>query len=207
MKLQLQKVKKSMTKDKQKRDKIGIEKKHEFLEKPVKDLVFLGIGSNLNSTFGDRFTNINLALEEIKKKKIEILKKSSFYETPSYPIKNNPKFINIVISILTDLSPVDLMIILLKIEEKIQRKRIKKNEPRTCDIDIIDYKKLVKTFLFKNFYLKIPHVELNNRNFVLYPLSEIEPNWIHPETGENVELLIKNLSIDDKKAVLKIDRH
>ena len=207
MKLQLQKVKKSMTKDKQKRDKIGIEKKHEFLEKPVKDLVFLGIGSNLNSTFGDRFTNIDLALEEIKKKKIEILKKSSFYETPSYPIKNNPKFINIVISILTDLSPVDLMIILLKIEEKIQRKRIKKNEPRTCDIDIIDYKKLVKTFLFKNFYLKIPHVELNNRNFVLYPLSEIEPNWIHPETGENVELLIKNLSIDDKKAVLKIDRH
>ena len=148
-----------------------------------------------------------MALEEIKKKKIEILKKSSFYETPSYPIKNNPKFINIVISILTDLSPVDLMISLLKIEEKIQRKRIKKNEPRTCDIDIIDYKKLVKTFLFKNFYLKIPHVELNNRNFVLYPLSEIEPNWIHPETGENVELLIKNLSIDDKKAVLKIDRH
>jgi len=196
-----------MIKDKLKKDKIGIEKKRASLEKPVKDLVFLGIGSNLNSIFGDRFTNINLALEEIKKNKIKILKKSNFYETPSYPVKNNPKFINIVISVITDLQPVDLMINLLKIEEKFQRKRTKKNEPRTCDIDIIDYKKIVKTFIFKNFNLKIPHTELKNRNFVLYPLSEIEPNWLHPETGENVELLIKNLSADDKKAVLKIDRH
>ena len=167
----------------------------------------MGIGSNLNSIFGDRIKNIDLAINYIEKYKIKILKKSSFYETPSYPNKKNPKFINVVISVSTNLSPSNLMNKFLKIEEKIERKRLNKNDPRTCDIDIIDYKKIVKTIKFDNFYLKLPHERLNYRNFVLYPLSEIEPNWLHPETGENIDLLIKKLSTEDKKAVLKIDRH
>jgi len=196
-----------MTKDKQKKEKTGIEKNLEFSEKQVNDLVFLGIGSNLNSIFGDRIKNIDLAINYIEKYKIKILKKSSFYETPSYPNKKNPKFINVVISVSTNLSPSNLMNKFLKIEEKIERKRLNKNDPRTCDIDIIDYKKIVKTIKFDNFYLKLPHERLNYRNFVLYPLSEIEPNWLHPETGENIDLLIKKLSTEDKKAVLKIDRH
>ena len=196
-----------MTRDKQKKEKTGIEKNLEFSEKQVNDLVFLGIGSNLNSIFGDRIKNIDLAINYIEKYKIKILKKSSFYETPSYPNKKNPKFINVVISVSTNLSPSNLMNKFLKIEEKIERKRLNKNDPRTCDIDIIDYKKIVKTIKFDNFYLKLPHERLNYRNFVLYPLSEIEPNWLHPETGENIDLLIKKLSTEDKKAVLKIDRH
>ena len=60
-------------------------------------MIFLGIGSNLNSKFGDRFKNINLSIELLKTYKINILKKSSFYETPSYPDEKKPKFINVVI--------------------------------------------------------------------------------------------------------------
>ena len=73
-------------------------------------MIFLGIGSNLSSTFGDRFYNINLAMSHLNNYGIEIIKKSSFFETPSYPNKKNPKFINVVISIKTQLLLVDLMI-------------------------------------------------------------------------------------------------
>ena len=60
-------------------------------------MIYLGIGSNLPSSFGDRFMNINLAINFLKDKEIKLIKKSSFYETFSYPNKTNPKFINVVI--------------------------------------------------------------------------------------------------------------
>ena len=79
-------------------------------------MIYIGIGSNLSSSFGDRFKNIDLAVSLLKNEKIKLIKKSSFYETFSYPNKKDPKFINIVISIESDLSPVNLMSILIKIE-------------------------------------------------------------------------------------------
>ena len=64
-------------------------------------MIILGLGSNLHSSFGDRFENINKALSILETHKIKILLKSSFYETPSYPDKSKPKFLNIIISIKT----------------------------------------------------------------------------------------------------------
>ena len=89
-------------------------------------MIYLGIGSNLSSSFGDRFTNINLAISFLERKGINLIKKSSFYETFSYPDKEKPKFINIVIAVETFLSPKDLIKTLILIEEKIERKRKKK---------------------------------------------------------------------------------
>ena len=156
-------------------------------------MIYLGIGSNLSSSFGDRFTNINLAVSSLEEKKINLVKKSSFYETFSYPNKENPKFINIVIAVETSLSPKNLMESLISIEEKLERKRVKKNEPRTCDIDIIDYKNEIVNLKLGNFNLKIPHQSMSVRNFVLYPLKEISPNWTHPITKTTIDVLIKNL--------------
>ena len=82
-------------------------------------MIFLGIGSNLSSSFGDRFKNIDLAISFLESYKINIIKKSSFYETFSYPNKNNPKFINSVIAVETKLPPVDLMSVLIFVEEKV----------------------------------------------------------------------------------------
>ena len=62
-------------------------------------MIYLGIGSNLSSSFGNRFANINFAISFLEEKKINLVKKSSFYETFSYPKKENPKFINIVIGV------------------------------------------------------------------------------------------------------------
>jgi len=156
-------------------------------------MIYLGIGSNLPSSFGDRLTNINLAISSLQEKEINLVKKSSFYETFSYPNKENPKFINIVIAVKTSLFPKDLMGVLTSIEENIERKRGKKNDPRTCDIDIIDYNGEIINFQLNNFELKIPHQSMSSRDFVLYPLKEISPNWIHPISKKTIDVLIKNL--------------
>ena len=170
-------------------------------------MIFLALGSNLSSSFGNRFENINLALLHLEGYGIQIIKKSNFYETYSYPNKENPKFINIVISVKTHLSLVDLMSVLLFIEGKLERKRNKKNDPRTCDIDIIDYSNQVLDFKYKNLNLTVPHKELIFRNFVLLPLQEISPEWKHPVTKENIMTIIDKLPEKNKKSILKIKKN
>ena len=167
-------------------------------------MIILSIGSNLNSTIGNRFENINLALSYLESYEIKVLKKSSFYETPSYPNNKDPKFINIAVSISTNLSPVELASKLIVVEKKLERKRIYKNEPRTCDIDIIDFKSQIINFKYKNLDFTVPHEKLAYRNFVLIPLKDIMPNWIHPKTKEKIDLLINRLSEIDKKSILKV---
>ena len=162
-------------------------------------MIFLGIGSNLSSSFGDRFKNIDLAISFLEGYKINIIKKSSLYESFSYPNKNNPKFINSVIAVETKLPPTDLMSVLISVEEKLERKRSKKNDPRTCDLDIIDYNYQIMNFKYGNLELTLPHKEMINRNFVLYPLREIYPNWTHPLTKKNINVLIKDLKTSNNE--------
>ena len=169
-------------------------------------MILLGLGSNLSSSFGDRFKNINLAMKYLEGHDIKILKKSSFYETLSYPNKKNPKFINIVVLVKTHLSPIDLMSVLIFIEEKLERKRDKKNDPRTCDIDIIDHNGQILDFNYKNLNLTLPHEKLIYRNFVLIPLREIIPQWKHPKTNDSIEVLINKLPDDDKNSILKVNK-
>ena len=156
-------------------------------------MIYLRVGSNLPSSFGDRFKNIELAATNLQSNQIKILKKSSFCETPSYPDRKNPKFINVIFEISTNLKSEDSISVIISIEEKLERKRNKKNDPRTCDLDIIDYKRKIMNFKFSNIELTLPHKEASNRNFVLYPLKEISPNWSHPVTKKNIDVLIKDL--------------
>ena len=169
-------------------------------------MCLLGLGSNLSSSFGNRFQNIDLAVLHLESYKIKIVKRSSFYETPSYPDARNPKFINVVIQISSNLSPEDLASVLIYIEEKLGRKRMKKNEPRTCDIDIIDYNAKVMNFTYKGLIFKVPHEKLIYRNFVLFPLQEIAPKWTHPITKDSIDVLISKLSTDEKNSILKIKK-
>ena len=167
-------------------------------------MIILGLGSNLHSSFGDRFKNIELAISYLKPYKIKVLNISSFYETPSYPNNKNPKFINIVVEISTNFSPAELASKLLLVEEELERKRNYKNEPRTCDIDIIDFHSQIIDFKYKNLDFTVPHHKLVYRNFVLIPLKDIIPDWIHPKTKETIDFLIDRLSEMDKKSILKV---
>ena len=170
-------------------------------------MIFLSLGSNLLSRFGDKFDNLNLAISYLYNYKILIDKKSSFYQTPSYPDKKKPNFINMAISVKTHLPPVDLFSVLIFIEEKLERKRNMKNDPRTCDIDIIDYNNEIINFNYKNSELVVPHKELTSRNFVLFPLQEILPKWKHPKNKEIISTLIQKLPEVDRKSILKIKKN
>ena len=167
-------------------------------------MLILGLGSNLSSSYGDRFYNIDAAIKYLEIYGIKLISKSSYYETPSYPDKNNPKFINVVISAQTKLPPEDLASVLLFIEEKLERKRKNKNDPRTCDIDIIDYNNQVLNFKYLDLDFFVPHQKISSRNFVLIPLNEIIPTWKHPKTDNSIAYLIDNLSNEEKNSILKI---
>jgi len=170
-------------------------------------MIIISLGSNLPSRFGDRFHNIELAISLLEQSGVKIVKKSSFYETPSYPNKENPKFINMIILVETELPPVDLMSVLIFIEEKLERKRYKKNDPRTCDMDIIDFNNKILNFKYKDIDLEIPHKNLEFRNFVLFPLQEICPKWKHPKSKEFVATLIQNLTLEDRNSILKVKKN
>ena len=129
-----------MIKEPLKKTEIGIVKKQDTSENPAKS-VYLAIGSNL----GNKISNIEKAKFELEKYKIKILKSSSNYISESWPDASMPNYINIVIKIKTSLEPLELLKTCNLIELKLGRVRLKKNAPRTCDIDIIDYdKKILK---------------------------------------------------------------
>ena len=88
----------------------------------------------------------------------------------------------------------------------LDRTRGVKNDPRTCDIDIIDYKNKVLNFKYNNLDFTVPHEELSNRNFVLYPLQEILPNWRHPKTKDNIVASIDKLPVSEKNSILKVKK-
>ena len=169
-------------------------------------MILLGLGSNLSSSFGDRFKNIDLAVSALNGYGIQVKRKSSYFESFSYPNKKNPKFINIVVEIETHLPPEDLASVLIFIEESLQRERKIKNDPRTCDIDIIDFNNQLINFKYKDLDFVVPHQKLIYRNFVLFPLQEIYPDWKHPKTKELISDLIEKLPKEDKNSILKVKK-
>ena len=157
--------------------------------------VYLAIGSNL----GNKINNIEVTKFELEKHKIKILKFSSYYLSESWPDNSMPNYINIVIKIKTSLAPLKLLEVCNSIELKMGRLRTKKNSPRTCDIDIIDYDNEVSGG--KNSKLILPHPRLCKRNFVLLPLFEVEKSWKHPKSKINIVKLINTLPIKDLRSI------
>ena len=162
-------------------------------------MIHLNIGSNLDSKYGTKFENISIAVNLLINSKLKIKKISNFYETPSYPNKELPKYANIGLLGWYDFSYTKLIKEISSIEKKIGRLKSKKNEPRVCDIDIIDFNGVIT----RNKLLNLPHPRSHNRNFVLYPIKEIDSKWIHPIFKKNVDLLINELS---QKSRIEITR-
>ena len=159
-------------------------------------IAFLAIGSN----FGNKKRNICLAKYKLQNNGVKLIKSSNNYETLSWPNKKNPKFINVVIKISTNLSPLKLMKKCLNIEKELGRIRGKKNDPRTCDIDIIDYdQRILKGINNRN--LTLPHPKMHKRNFVLLPLFEISKTWIHPIKKMNIKKLVNSLKTSELRAI------
>jgi 2-amino-4-hydroxy-6-hydroxymethyldihydropteridine diphosphokinase len=166
-------------------------------------MIHLNIVSNLDSKHGSRFDNISLAINLLINSKINVIKISNFYETPSYPNNNFPKFLNVGLIIDYSNNYLYLFKIIKEIEKKLGRIRTKKNDPRVIDIDIIDFRSEVKNTK----ELILPHPRCHLRNFVLYPILQIDPNWSHPILKKNVQYLINNLGQKSRIEITRLQKN
>ena len=148
--------------------------------------VFLGLGSNL----GNREAYLENAIMRLDaEKEINVLARSEMIETK--PIGNVAQlmFLNMAVEIETALNPRSLLAICLTIEMANDRKRNEKWASRTLDMDILFFGELV----LDEVGLEIPHPEVANRRFVLAPLAEIAPKFVHPVKKEPVWVMLQQL--------------
>ena len=168
--------------------------KQDISENQVK-LAYLGIGSNL----GNKINNIEKTKFKLGQNGIKILQSSNYYESLSWPNPKNPKFLNIVLKINTNFTPSELLKTCKKIERDIGRKKTAINSPRECDIDILDYEnRKISGEIF------LPHPRMHIRNFVLFPLFELNKDWKHPISKHNIKTLIFSLSNRDIRSIKQI---
>ncbi|MEN6462183.1 MAG: 2-amino-4-hydroxy-6-hydroxymethyldihydropteridine diphosphokinase [Syntrophomonas sp.] len=152
--------------------------------------VFVGLGANL----GNKRQNIVDAVEKIAAlERIEIVKESSFYNSPPWGKVDQEDFINQVIEIKTDLSPWELLHKLQKIEINMGRQRLEKWGPRTIDLDIL----LFGDEAIESEELTIPHPYMYQRLFVLIPLEEINSELIFPD-GTRIKEVLSRAEVRDR---------
>ena len=147
-------------------------------------LVHLGLGSNL----GDRKEFLSMACNYLSSQVITGFRASSIYESEPLLKMKQSKYFNMVVFGLTVLSPKDLLKKCQQIEISLGRIRREHWGSREIDIDILSYGN--KTINKDN--LVIPHPEIENRSFVLMPMLELSPEWLHPETGITINELWEN---------------
>lgn len=150
---------------------------------------YIGIGTNL----GDKEKNIKNAVRLLKEK-CEIIKSSPLYKTEPVGFKNQDWFINCVIEARTKLAPYELLHFLKDIEKSMGRAKAIKYGPRIIDLDILYYGDLI----LKEKNLTIPHPRMHKRLFILAPLVDISPDFIHPKLKKGIKALIADLKQPEK---------
>jgi 2-amino-4-hydroxy-6-hydroxymethyldihydropteridine diphosphokinase len=157
--------------------------------------VYLSLGSNI----GKRKYNLNRAIRLLGSEPDYIGKVSSIYETEPWGCSHQRNYFNQVVELMTCFSPIELLERLLEIEKLCGR--VLTDElyaDRTLDIDMLFYEQSIIT----SEQLKIPHPLIHKRLFVLIPLAEIAPDFIHPVFGKTVSQLLA--VCEDEKKVLKV---
>ena len=146
--------------------------------------VFLGIGTNL----GDRKRNLQEARAALSQR-LEILKESSIYQTAPWGYLDQPAFLNQVIETQTALSSLNLLDFLKQTETQLGRQANFRFGPRLIDLDILFYgNRIIQTPR-----LQVPHPRLTERAFVLIPLAEIAPEFVHPQNRQIIAQLLAAL--------------
>lgn len=145
----------------------------------------LSLGSNLEP----RREHLGLALSRLSAPPFKLLKVSSLYETDPVDVLEQPRFLNLVAVVECDLQPLSLLKALQGIEAEAGKAITVRRGPRTLDIDLL----LLDGAAIESPELTLPHERLAQRAFVLVPLAEVAPEWVHPITGASVKEMLQAL--------------
>ncbi len=160
--------------------------------------VFISIGSNL----GDSLLNCKMAARLLQER-VRVKSSSSFYDTLPWGVTDQPKFVNLAIEIETELKPLELLTFLKSIESRMGRLESEEDPrwgPRVIDLDIIFYGDQILDCV----ELTIPHPLMSDRAFVLVPLSEIIPGFVHPVLKKSVAELLALLDVEEASGAVKV---
>lgn len=159
----------------------------------------VGIGSNI----GDSLRICMDAVDLLQKHpSVNILRASSYYRTKPVGFTEQDWFVNAAVLCETALGPEDFLEVLLELEQQFGRERKIKWGPRTLDLDLLFY----GSQQIDRKKLKLPHPLLHERLFVLAPLAEIEPDWVHPGLGLSVRQMLARLSeTDHQQEIQKLE--
>ncbi|MDC3104829.1 2-amino-4-hydroxy-6-hydroxymethyldihydropteridine diphosphokinase [bacterium] len=152
--------------------------------------VYLQLGSNI----GDRLDNLDQSIKIITERIGNVLEKSSVYESTPWGVVNQRNFLNQVIFVKSNFDPYTILDLVLQIEKDMGRIRIEKWGERIIDIDIL----FIDDLIIESENLCIPHEFIAKRKFVLQPMCEIAPGFIHPKLNKTISQLLEEC-IDDKK--------
>jgi 2-amino-4-hydroxy-6-hydroxymethyldihydropteridine diphosphokinase len=151
----------------------------------TKSTVYLALGTNL----GDRPGNLQNAIAGLPPV-VTVLESSPVYKTLPWGVTDQPAFLNMVIKAETHSEPLELLKQLKLLETRLGRLPSIRYGPRLIDIDLLFYDDLI----LNTAELTIPHPNLHERAFVLVPLSDLAPEFIHPVTGKTVRQLLAEVS-------------
>ena len=163
--------------------------------------IFISIGSNLRGHMNNSKDIMNIVFFNLSKEGLRVRSASKIYISKPIPSGLGPTFYNRVILIKSELKPNYILKRLKKIEKIYSKRSSLRNSPRVLDLDILDYKgKVIKS----SNYLHTPHPKMINRDFILKPLQDLSPNWVHPISGKNIKSLLykcKRSNISIAKAI------
>lgn len=144
---------------------------------------YVGVGSNL----GDRAGNLLLGVRGLMEASFVVNKLSAIYETEPVGVENAPTFLNMVAEIQAEsITPTQMLARMLRIEYLLERTDKSLKKPRTIDLDLLFYAHEQTDTPF----LTVPHPRAHLRRFVLIPMSEVAPTYIHPIFHKDISTLL-----------------
>lgn len=160
--------------------------------------ILVALGANLPSRFGNPKETILTAYQFLQERGVLVAQKSRIWLTEPVPVSDQPWYHNAVCRVESSLDPAALLALLHEIEAEFGRVRSIVNAPRVIDLDLLAHGRQV---IAPEQGMTLPHPRLHERAFVLLPLQEVAPDWVHPVSGEGLEAMIARLPAGQKAVV------